>query len=71
MNRREQILKEILSDPELMKKYSLSDKEINDFKCAPPYSKKIVQVLSTIINAQYDKRTEQQIYNITKKIHKI
>lgn len=71
MSQRDQMLKEILSDRELMDKYSLSEKEINELKCHPPYYKKLVEVLATIINENDNNRTPRQIYGTIKNIHKI
>jgi hypothetical protein len=71
MSKREQILKEILSDKELMKKYDINEKDINNIKPFHPGSKKIVDILSTIINENDNNRTSRQIYSTIKNIHKI
>mgnify|MGYP006080421849 CR=1 len=71
MSRREEILKEILSDKELMKKYNITEKELEQIQGFRPGSKKIVDVLSTIINENDNNRTSRQIYSTIKNIHKI
>tara|TARA_R110000772_G_scaffold64712_5_gene144637 strand:+ start:412 stop:627 length:216 start_codon:yes stop_codon:yes gene_type:complete len=71
MSKREQILKEILSDKELMEKYNLSEKDLEKIKPFHPGSKKIVDILSTIINENDNNRTSRQIYSTIKNIHKI
>ena len=71
MSKREDILKEILSDKELMDKYSITKKELEDIKPFRPGSKKIVDVLSTIINENDNNRSSRQIYYTIKNIHKI
>lgn len=71
MSKREEILKEILSDPDLMKKYNISKTELDDLKPFQPESKKIVDVLATIINENDNDRTGRQIYTTIKNIHKI
>lgn len=71
MIRREEILKEILSDKDLMEKYKITEKELNEIKAFKPDSKKIVNILSTIINENDNNRTSRQIYSTLKNIHKI
>lgn len=71
MSRRDDILREILSDPELMDKYEISVDELAKLKCTPPYSKKIVEILATIINENDNNRSARQIYGTIKNIHKI
>ena len=71
MSKREDILKEILSDKELMDKYSITKKELEDIKPFRPGSKTIVDVLSTIINENDNNRSSRQIYSTIKNIHKI
>jgi len=71
MSRREEILKEILSDKELMEKYKISPKDLKELNILRPGSKKIVDVLYTIINENDNKRTSRQIYSTIKNIHKI
>lgn len=71
MSTRNDILREILSDPELMKKHGISDAELVDLAPFKPGSKKIVDVLATIINENDNDRTARQIYSTIKNIHKI
>lgn len=71
MSQRDQMLQEILSDQELMDKYGLNEKEVKELKCHPPYHKKVVEVLATIINENDNNRTSRQIYGTIKNIHKI
>ena len=71
MSNREEILKEILSDKELMKKYNISSKELEEIKALVPGSKKIVDILHTIINENDNNRSPRQIYSTIKNMHKI
>lgn len=71
MSKRDQMLKEILSDPELMEKYDLRVADIDDVKRNPQYTKKIIEIMATIINEMDNNRTARQIYPIIKNIHKI
>lgn len=68
---RNDILKEILSDKELMEKYGLKEKEIKDLTTHPPYHKKVVEVMATIINENDNNLSNSQIYKRIKNIHKI
>jgi hypothetical protein len=71
MSNRNEILKEILSDPDLMEKYGLTPKEMEGLKTSGPYFKKIVEIMATIINENDDNRSQTMIYNTLKNIHKI
>ena len=71
MTNRDEILREILSDPELMEKYDLRQIDLEKIRCAPPYSKKIIEVMATMINEMDNERSHRQIYPIIKNIHKI
>lgn len=71
MSKRDEMLREVLSDPELMEKYSLRKEDLEKLRCIPPYSKKIIEVLATLINETDNNRTARQIYPIIKNIHKI
>jgi len=71
MSQRDTILKEIISDPELMAKYNIKKAELEKLGCHAPYHKKIIEVMATIINANDNNRTERQIYSTIKNIHKI
>jgi hypothetical protein len=54
-----------------MKKYNITEKELEQIQGFSPGSKKIVDVLSTIINENDNNRTSRQIYSTIKNIHKI
>lgn len=71
MSKRDEILKEILSDKELMEKYNISAKDLDDIKAIRPVSKTIVNVLYTILNENDNNRSARQIYSTIKNIHKI
>lgn len=71
MSKRDEILKEILSDPDLMQKYDITKSDLDDLKPFRPGSKKIVDVLATIINENDNDRSSRQIYATLKNIHKI
>lgn len=71
MSNRNEILREILSDSDLMEKYKLSKADIAKIKCSPPHSKKIIEVMAKIINEYDNKRTARQIYSTIKNLHKI
>ena len=71
MKNREDMLKEILSDKELMEKYNITNKLIENLKPYRPGSKKIVNILSTIINENDNERSARQIYTQIKNLHKI
>jgi hypothetical protein len=68
---RNNILKEILSDPEIMKKYDINQESLNQLTTNAPYSKKIVEVLSVIINENDNHLNNSMIYKKVKKIHNI
>ena len=71
MSKRDDILKEILSDKELMDKYNITKEQLEDIKPNRAGSKKIVDVLSTIINENDNNRSSRQIYSTIKILHKI
>lgn len=68
---RNQILREILSDPELTEKYNIKKNELDSLTTSPPYHKKIVEVLSVIINENDNHLNSSMIYKKLKKIHNI
>ena len=70
---RDEILKEILSDSELMNKYNIKEKELETFSTTPsgPYSKKIIEVLSVIINENDNHLNSSMIYKKLKNVHNI
>lgn len=71
MSKREDLLKEILKDPEIMGKYDLREKDIHELKTSAPYKNKLIEVLATIINENDNGRSSRQIYSTIKNIHKI
>ncbi|QTY26350.1 hypothetical protein [Flavobacterium sp. CS20] len=71
MSKRNEILREILSDEEIVQKYKLKKEGIKNLTTSGPYQDKIVEILSTIINENDNNRTARQIYPILKNIHKI
>ncbi|WP_139853879.1 hypothetical protein [Aequorivita sinensis] len=71
MSKRDQLLREVLNDPQIMKKYNIREKDLNALKTTAPYSDKVIEVLATIINENDNGRTARQIYPILKNIHKI
>lgn len=70
---RDKILREILKDKELMEKYNIREKDLESFTISPstPYTKKIVEVLATIIKEDANHLSDTQIYKKIKNIHKI
>lgn len=68
---RNDILREILSDPDITEKYNIDEKTLKDLTTNPPYSKKIIEVLSVIINENDNHLNNSMIYKKLKKIHNI
>ncbi|MBT9187756.1 hypothetical protein [Zobellia russellii] len=68
---RDQILREILSDPDLMLKYGIKESELENLTTTPPYHKKIIEVLSVIINENDNHLNTSMIYKKLKIIHNI
>jgi hypothetical protein len=68
---RNDILREILSDPIIMEKYSIKEKDLLELSTTPPYTKKIVEVLSVIINENDNHLNSSMIYKKIKKVHNI
>lgn len=68
---RNDILREILSDPEIMDKYNINVKELEELTTNPPYHSNIVEVLSTIINENDNHLSSSMIYKKIKKTHNI
>ena len=68
---RKQILREILSDPEIMEKYNIKKNELETLTANAPYYKKIIEVLSVIINENDNHLNTSMIYKKLKKIHNI
>ena len=71
MSKRNTIIREILSDNKLMEKYDISSKELNELTTIPPYNKKIIEIMATIINENDNYLNSTMIYKKLKKIHKI
>ena len=68
---RNQILKEILSDPDLMEKYDIKESELKNLTTNAPYNEKIIEVLSVIINENDNHLNTSMIYKKLKLIHNI
>lgn len=68
---RDSILREILSDSDLMEKYSIKDSELAGLTTLAPYHKKIVEVLSIIINENDNHLSNTMIYKKIKNAHNI
>ena len=68
---RNDILKEILSDPDLMEKYDIKKKDLKGLTTSAPYNKKIIEVLSVIINENDNHLNSSMIYKKSKKVHNI
>lgn len=68
---RDEILREILSDPLIMENYNLTAKEIAELKTNAPYFKKIQEVMAVIINENDNHLSSTMIYTRLKRIHNI
>jgi hypothetical protein len=68
---RNNILKEILSDPKIMEKYEINQESLNILTTNAPYSAKIVEVLSVIINENDNHLNNSMIYKKLKNVHNI
>lgn len=66
---RNQVLREILSDKEICKKYKVSN--VEKLTTNAPYYNKLVEVLSVIINENDNNLSDTQIYKKLKNIHNI
>ena len=68
----ENLLRDILNDPELKAKYDISDVEISKAQLAPPYLNPISEYLATIIKASMlNNHSDATTYNQLKNIMKI
>jgi hypothetical protein len=68
---RNDILREILSDSEIMDKYNINHDALKKLTTHAPYTKKIIEVLSVIINENDNHLNSSMIYKKIKKIHNI
>jgi len=68
---RDRILREILSDPDIADKYNIKEVELNSLTTHAPYTKKIVEVLSVIINENDNHLNPSMIYRKLKSVHNI
>lgn len=66
---RNKVLKEILADKELCKKYNVKD--VEKLTTNAPYYNKLVEILSVIINENDNNLNDLQIYRKIKNIHNI
>jgi hypothetical protein len=64
---RNQVLREILSDSEIIEKYKIKKSELSSLTTNAPYHKKIVEVLSIIINENDNHLNSNMIYKRIKK----
>lgn len=68
---RDEILREILSDPQLMEEYNLTQEDVKKMRANGPYHHTIEKVLGTIINQNDNHDSATVIYNKIKNIHNI
>lgn len=68
---RNNILREILSDPEILEKHDIQEDSLKELTTNAPYSKKIIEILSVIINENDNHLNSSMIYKKIKKIHNI
>lgn len=68
---RNKIIKEILSNDELLEKYKIEKKSIENVTTNGPYANKLIEVLSVIINDKDNNLSDSQIYKKIKNVHKI
>ena len=68
---RNDILKEIISDRDLMEKYNIKEKDLDEVSTAFNNRQTVVEVMSTIINGSDNNMSNSQIYKRIKNIHKI
>lgn len=68
---RNQILREILSDKEIMEKYDIKEKDLNSLTTNAPYYKTIIEVLSVVINENDNHLNSSMIYKKLKNVHNI
>ena len=68
---RDKILREILSDSDITEKYGIKKSELDSLTTNPPYSNKMVEVLSVIINENDNHLNSSKIYRKLKNVHNI
>lgn len=68
---RDKILREILSDSEITEKYGIKQNDLETLTTNPPYHKKVVEVLSVIINENDNHLNSSMIYRKLKNVHNI
>lgn len=68
---RNKILREILSDDNILEKYKIDKKSLLTITTNAPYSNKLIEILSVIINDKDNNLNDLQIYKKIKNIHKI
>ena len=66
---RNQILREILNDKDLCEKYNISN--VERITTNAPYSNKLIEVLSVIINENSNNLSDTMIYKKIKNVHNI
>ena len=68
----EVLLRDVLSDDEIKKKYNLSDEMIENARLSGPYDHQIIEYLATMIRASMDQNLgHPTVYNQIKNIIKI
>ena len=65
---RNEILKEVLSDEELMEKYKISENDIKSLTISGPHHKKIIEVMASIIVDNDNHLSNSQVYKRIKKL---
>jgi len=68
---RDEILKQILADKELMNKYSIREKDLKELTTSAPYYKKIIEVMATIIIENDNNLSQSMIYKRIRNLHNI
>lgn len=68
---RNKILKEILSNDELLRKYEIDKSLLQNITTNAPYNNKLIEVLSVMINDRDNNLNDVQIYKKIKNIHNI
>lgn len=63
-----ELIKEILSDPNIKEKYNISESDLNGIKGDARYQKEIVQLIKEIVNDNDNHITATKSYNKLKNI---
>jgi hypothetical protein len=66
---KENLLRELLQDEELKKKYKLTDEMIKKASLSPPYEEKIIEYIAVIIRAKMiEHHGDVPVYNQVKNL---